>query len=143
MALPNRIELNGGADLALQRIAWFTWLAALASVMLHAQRMPPGLLLLVAAVLLWSVPSRTGRHQPGCRLVLHNNGQAQWGEVRGVWLDSTWRSRWFTVIRFHSDTSRLCIWVSARNNSKDDYRHLGTWCNFSPRTAAASANDSH
>ncbi|HET6564907.1 MAG TPA: protein YgfX [Xanthomonadales bacterium] len=143
MSLPNRIELVGGADRALQGFAWLTWLAALTSVLLNAQRMPLWLLALVAAMLLCSVPWRPGSNPLRGRLVLHANGQAQWGEHRGLWLDSTWSSRWFAVIRFQGQASRQFIWISAGSNTKDDFRHLITWCNFSPQSPTANANNSH
>lgn len=143
MALPSRIELCSGVSQRLRlglRLVWFT---ALINLALQAERAPLSLLLISGLLLLWSWPGNLSAGAQTRRLVLHVNGLAQWGDEPGEWQRNTWRTRWYTVIRFKSAQRNEWLWISAHQNHAETYRRLGIWCHFSPRPPAAGVNDSH
>ncbi|MDZ4731195.1 MAG: hypothetical protein SH820_14755 [Xanthomonadales bacterium] len=138
MALPALIEVNSGPDRRLHLVLWVIWLCALSNLLLHASHLPLLLLLTGLAILWWSIPWRRSSALQGQRLQLHANGLVCYGATQGCWQPNIWRSRWYTVINIHNGTERWQAWVSAANNTTEDYRRLGVWSRFSPRDNSAA-----
>ena len=136
MGLPSLIEFQSGADPCLRVVIWASWMAGCLALCLNVSVMHPviGLACMLAAAAsfpLWTLRSLHQRY-----LKLHADGTVSLSPGHGRWSPNTWRTRWYTVIRIQSGKRKWHAWISARNNSPDDYRRLGIWCQFLPMDAA-------
>lgn len=138
MALPSQIEVNAGPDRRLHLALWVIWSGALSSLLMHASQLSLLLLLIGLATLWWSIPWRRWPSLQSQCLRLNANGLVCYGATQGHWQSNIWRSRWYTVINIHTEKEHWQAWVSAANNTADDYRRLGIWSRFSPRDNSAA-----
>jgi hypothetical protein len=140
MAASTLIEVHSGSGRWLHLALWMTWFCATVSLLIHASRMPLLLLLTGGVTLWWSAPRKSWPSLQVRRLQLHANGLVSSGETHGYWQPAIWRSPWFTVISIRSGKEQWRAWISAANNTADDYRRLGVWSRFPPQKQLEKIN---